>query len=128
MAASRARLTNPRSIFINGKTIYIVPDIDCLILKGQASSLIKENRRRWPEKRYISTNFSESTFNRPDIIERCSKILDRHEIPPKQIAIEVDEQCLRHGSEVEEKIYSLKKLGMRIALDIRLLIFLAVYP
>ena len=68
--------------------------------------------------KYISVNFSVQSFSHKFCYERVVSIINKYQVPPCKITIELTEDSFLHeDNEALNTIYRLKKLGFRLALD-----------
>jgi diguanylate cyclase (GGDEF)-like protein len=72
----------------------------------------------WPDHVRIAVNLSPIQFNDPGIVETISKMMDKSEVKPAQVELEITEGVfLADSDHTEETFARLKKLGVRLALD-----------
>jgi len=70
------------------------------------------------EKLSLAVNVSSVQFWRGDLVDTVKRALDKHNIPPAQLELEITETAMIEYPElVSDKISALKSLGVRIALD-----------
>ncbi len=66
----------------------------------------------------VSINFSGQDFDRPDLAEKISEIVDRHGIPHEFIIIEITEQTIAEGEErFRNSMENLTAAGFKIWVD-----------
>ena len=66
----------------------------------------------------VSVNVSAAQFDNIHFAESLKEIIDRYEITPGNLKIEITEQLtLSNGSKIVDQITSIKKLGVRLAMD-----------
>lgn len=79
--------------------------------------------KEWQDKAntfhgYISINVSPWQFARPDFTSEIQAILQRHEVNPQRLILELTETALLHDIyETIEKLQELRQLGLRISMD-----------
>jgi diguanylate cyclase (GGDEF)-like protein len=66
----------------------------------------------------LAVNVSSVQFWRGDLVDTVRRAIDKHQIPPAQLELEITETAMIEYPElVSDKITALKALGVRIALD-----------
>jgi diguanylate cyclase (GGDEF)-like protein len=66
----------------------------------------------------VTVNLDERELRSPSLVDRISGLLNRHEMEPTQLVVEMTERALSKSSQVPiETIEKLSKLGVRIATD-----------
>lgn len=67
---------------------------------------------------FISCNFSRETFASPDFAAQAQKIMDQYSFPRELLILEITESAaVRDVAQLQQNIISLKKYGVRVALD-----------
>lgn len=66
---------------------------------------------------FISVNVSARQFQAPQFLEELLEILQRHQIPPSQIKLEVTERVLMEGPSAINIIQQCRQQGFHLALD-----------
>lgn len=66
----------------------------------------------------VSVNVSPQEFERSDVVERIISSMSRHEIPPRQLEVEITENLmLQDAAHIIEKMQKLHRHGVRISID-----------
>ncbi|MEO6122525.1 MAG: EAL domain-containing protein [Ilumatobacteraceae bacterium] len=66
----------------------------------------------------IAVNLSANTVTDPNLIEKVRSALDRHELPPEYLELEITESAvLDDGPRASEALHLLRALGVRLAVD-----------
>ena len=76
--------------------------------------------RKWEKRGYnlpISVNIAAPTMRKKDFVSRVQGILNKNNVEPNKITIELLERVAMAGKEVEKNIKELASLNVRIALD-----------
>ena len=67
---------------------------------------------------FLSCNFSRKTFSAADFPAKCMEIIDGYRFPRELLIFELTESVsVKHSSQIRENMLTLKKYGVRIALD-----------
>ncbi len=77
---------------------------------------------RWRDAGYelprVAVNVAAPQFEDPGFCERVARVLERHQIPPDRIELELTERLLMNDSNAaRETMHRLKQLGVALALD-----------
>jgi EAL domain-containing protein (putative c-di-GMP-specific phosphodiesterase class I) len=100
------------------KSGFIVP-LSGWVLK-QACALIKKLEKQgvFPEKAQLAVNLSAKQFHQADLVNQLSRLIDRFEIPPGRLELELTEVTLLDAvNETIDKMQQLKDLGVRFSID-----------
>ena len=79
--------------------------------------------RRWVDAQHesslvVAVNVSARQFGHPDFVGHVTRALQRHELEPRHLCLEVTEEILGHRSEgAVERLARLRDLGVLLALD-----------
>ena len=66
----------------------------------------------------VSVNVSAAQFDNIHFAENLKEIIDRHEINPQNLKIEITEQLtLTNSSRIVNQITAMKRLGVKLAMD-----------
>ena len=82
--------------------------------------LINACRRatKWSKPVKVAVNLSPAQFKRPNLVEHIAEVLDQTGLDPSRLELEVTERLLLHNTqEVLDKMFRLKGLGVRVAMD-----------
>jgi len=84
----------------------------------QACQLIKHHDTQGHETRFVAVNLSPAQFKDPQLITRIREILNRIEINPALLEIEVTESSLIEDvDQAVEVLHHMRSLGLTIAID-----------
>jgi diguanylate cyclase (GGDEF)-like protein/PAS domain S-box-containing protein len=113
---ARARVTPSQFISLAEETGLIVP-LGLWILET-ACAQAREWQTAFGGRRLMSVNVSTRQLQDPDFVEIVSDVLDRTELPPNLLALEITESLLLGDRrEVVRQLDGLRSLGIRIAVD-----------
>lgn len=78
--------------------------------------------RRWREQGMeqlsVAVNLSPAQFRQADLVESISELLQRYEVPPKALELEITESMLvRDVEQAIRMLRRIKLLGLRVAID-----------
>ncbi len=66
----------------------------------------------------LSVSLSSSQFNMPNLANQLAQVLERHGLQPRQLEVEISEDCLMSNlEEATKQLNLLRRIGVRIALD-----------
>jgi EAL domain-containing protein (putative c-di-GMP-specific phosphodiesterase class I) len=66
----------------------------------------------------VAVNMSGWQLEQPDIVQEVADVLERHDLPPHTLVLELTETLLMHDTETTiGKLQALKELDVRIAID-----------
>ena len=72
----------------------------------------------WPDRLFISVNFSPRQISDPDLAPRILKLLTKLAFPPNRLVMEITESAVvQRLDEAKAVLQSLRNVGVRIALD-----------
>lgn len=100
------------------KSGFIVP-LSSWVLE-HACSLIKllESNQRLPESGYLAVNLSAKQFHQADFVSQLSRLIDRFDIAPSRLELELTEGTLLDGvNETIDRMQQLKEMGVRFSID-----------
>lgn len=84
----------------------------------EAIRTLAELRRKYEIKFIMSINISAIQYKRPEFVNDLMLILERYEIDPREIELELTESILIDDfKEVIEKMHTLREYGIRVSLD-----------
>jgi EAL domain-containing protein (putative c-di-GMP-specific phosphodiesterase class I) len=67
---------------------------------------------------HLSVNVSPWQFAREDFVWQVTRVLERYELPPERLMLELTESALLYDlEETIQKLQALRALGLRVALD-----------
>jgi diguanylate cyclase (GGDEF)-like protein/PAS domain S-box-containing protein len=70
------------------------------------------------EELLLSLNVSPVQFSMPQLVDDLRRVLERHQLKPSQLEVEVTESALMQSLDTtREQLQQLRKLGVRIAID-----------
>lgn len=96
----------------------LIHSIGAWVLDQACIRLTQWLRDGVPFQGYISVNVCPWQFARPDFISEVSACLQKHDIDPRRLMLELTESALLYDvNETIDKLAALRKLGLRIALD-----------
>ncbi|MEJ2361628.1 MAG: EAL domain-containing protein [Gammaproteobacteria bacterium] len=96
----------------------LIHSIGAWVLDQACVKLTQWMRASVPFQGYISVNVCPWQFARPDFISEVSTCLQKHNIDPRRLMLELTESALLYDvNETIDKLAALRKLGLRIALD-----------
>lgn len=77
-----------------------------------------EWKRKYGYPMILSINISAIQYKREDFVSQVLNILNRYEVEPNEIELEITESVLIDDlSEVKDKLYILREYGIRVSLD-----------
>ncbi|TKT77599.1 EAL domain-containing protein [Aquamicrobium sp. LC103] len=102
------------SVFIPlAEEMGIISEISSFMLSAATAECAK-----WPASLGVSVNLSAKDFHSHDIVRKVKAALDKAELAPERLEIEITETALLNDkSSTRQYIQELKSLGVRIALD-----------
>lgn len=75
-------------------------------------------KRKYHYPMIMSLNVSAIQYRQPDFIDRVLKLMEKYEIEPSEIELEITESVLIDDfTEVTEKLVTLRDIGIKISLD-----------
>ena len=90
-------------------------DYDCL---RSACGFLQKLSDQGVHSFFLSCNFSRETFSAADFPTRCMEIIDRYQFPRELLIFELTESAwVKHSAQIRENMLTLKKYGVKIALD-----------
>jgi diguanylate cyclase (GGDEF)-like protein/PAS domain S-box-containing protein len=85
---------------------------------NEACRQLQEWRNAGLPRLHMAVNLSGMQFRRDDVVQTVYQALDRHDIPPSVLEIEITESVLLQGAgQVAETVRNLKNLGVRLSID-----------
>ncbi|WP_199609159.1 sensor domain-containing protein [Flocculibacter collagenilyticus] len=73
---------------------------------------------QFDSKLVIAVNISPRQFRHPDFIEHVKNALQRHQLPPHNLELEITEGVIMHNEEdVIEQLHALKAIGVQLSID-----------
>ena len=96
----------------------LIHSIGAWVLDQACVKLTQWTKTAAPFQGYISVNVCPWQFARPDFVSEVSNCLQKHDIDPKRLMLELTESALLYDvNETIDKLIALRRLGLRIALD-----------
>ena len=84
----------------------------------QSSRQLAQWRREGFDYLRVSVNLSPRDFDRADVVERVFAALQRHQVPPHGLGIEITENLLMRDTElVADAVKQLRDSGVRVSID-----------
>lgn len=93
-----------------------IAEIDQQVL-DQVLTMLDSNRDNWPDDAYVTVNWSAQNFDSPDLLNHLIESLNRLDIPPAWIAVELTETSVLEGTDSTEHLARLRHHGVRVLLD-----------
>jgi len=95
----------------------LIIDISDWMLEAVCRDLLAWNTL-CDERPYLSINLSPHYLDRGDFYDKLKSTLERHQIAPSQLEVEVTENiCIRNPQAAIEQLHKLCQLGVRVAID-----------
>lgn len=117
MRHPRKGLLSPAGIIQVAEDTGTISGIGNLILEDAMANLAKISRLPDMGKTYLAVNFSPLQFE-STLPMRLVSLLDRHNIRPQRLVVEITEAVLMHDNpEIRTILGEIHRLGCRIALD-----------
>ena len=99
------------------ETSLIIP-IGRWVIESACAQLAQWARR--PDRRHLSiaVNVSVKQFRHPEFVDEVLEAVERHDVPPNKLKLELTESLLADGIDVTiAKMGSLKEMGVALSLD-----------
>jgi EAL domain-containing protein (putative c-di-GMP-specific phosphodiesterase class I) len=90
----------------------LLPELDMQVISAALAST-----RTQPSGLVISVNIALSHLADPQVAERVQRLLERYEIEPWRLLVEVPEDHAIERPEVHRSLQALRRMGVRLALD-----------
>lgn len=95
----------------------LIGDIDHFVLDRACHQLATWRQAGWSIPS-ISVNLSAANFQRSDIIQRVRDVLERHQLPPASLTVEITESLMLNTStSTLEQLQALRGLGVNLSVD-----------
>jgi diguanylate cyclase (GGDEF)-like protein len=120
-ALLRWRLNNggyaaPAGFFDVAEQSGLITDISDWALRTAIEAAARWRGGPWPQAR-VAVNISSQQLLDGGFVERLQHLLNRHELPPQSLEIELTENVLQTGAATVAALHRLRELGVSIALD-----------
>ena len=107
------RVMQPSEFIPAAEATGLVAHIDRFVL-NEACALAA----RWPDNIEISSNVSAANFFAGDLLREVESVLERHDLAPRRLTLEITETVLLRDPERVQRIISdLRDLGVQVKLD-----------
>src|SRR5690606_31417022 len=120
-ALLRWRLNNggyaaPAGFFDVAEQSGLITDMSDWALRTAIEAAARWRGGPWPQAR-VAVNISSQQLLDGGFVERLQHLLNRHELPPQSLEIELTENVLQTGAATVAALHRLRELGVSIALD-----------
>ena len=114
----RRGIVPPESFLQVADETGLIDDIGRWVLRSACVQAMRWQVLRAADDFFVSVNVSPRQLQRPGFVEEVDRALRDAALPPQQLLLEVNETALlRDPVTAADTLQSLKRLGMRIALD-----------
>ena len=97
----------------------LIADLDTWVMR-HAAFYLSQWRKRFPQypELFVNVNVDEKQLTSAQILEEVQMVLERFNLPPSTLRLEVTETVFRQGRGMaEERLLALKKLGVGLVVD-----------
>jgi diguanylate cyclase (GGDEF)-like protein/PAS domain S-box-containing protein len=97
----------------------LITELDTWVMR-QAAFYLSQWRKQFPKHHelFVNVNVDEKQITSADIIEEVRMLLERFNLPPSTLRLEVTETVFRQGrSMAEQRLLDLKKIGIGLVVD-----------
>jgi diguanylate cyclase (GGDEF)-like protein len=109
-------LLSPAHFVKQAEQARLISDIDFLVIE-QTCAFLAAQASNWPESAYVAVNLSSQSFERPGAVERIARLLERYDVPPSWLAVEVTETSFLREGPATDAVNAMHRLGLSILLD-----------
>ncbi|HEX7011545.1 MAG TPA: EAL domain-containing protein [Steroidobacteraceae bacterium] len=109
-------LVAPGEFFDVAEQTGLITDISDWALRSAIETAAQWQAGPWPRAR-VAVNISSQQFLDGHFVQRLENLLDRHNLPPQCLEIELTENVLQTGPTTIAALHHLRELGVSIALD-----------
>jgi EAL domain-containing protein (putative c-di-GMP-specific phosphodiesterase class I) len=96
----------------------LIIDLGRVVLLQACRDLARWRRARGGEPQFVSVNFSPRHFAQPDFEDQVREALEKTELPPEQLWVEITEGAvIDQPALAEERIARLRQLGVNVVVD-----------
>lgn len=110
------RLVAPGEFLAVAEESGLIMEISDWVLRSAIEAAAHWHHGTWPEAR-VAINVSPRQLFDAGFVDRVRSLLEKHQLPPRCIEIELTETVLQTGTATIEALRKLRALGIAIALD-----------